>query len=389
MLRLLIIFSLLFSQQSYGKKTLKVKNFLTSPRAHKKLAKAHKHLEKGEKGAAIELLIEYLPKTEERKGDRAQVLQTLGYAYGQSSDYRKAAKYFEEALTLEALPAHIALNLMFLHGQIRAQLGEFPKAAKILEEWLEYLDDKEVKDTQHAMIGHVYYENKLYDKAEIQIKKAIEKSKNPRESWFQFLLGIYLERKDFNKAVIVLKQMIEKYPEKEKYWDQLAAVFQRMEKTDLALIAMQLSDKQGFNDEKNEILFLASLLLEQNIPYRAAKVLEKALNDGILKKEERIYEILAQSWISAKNYKNAIKAYQQIADGEAQVKIAKLYTYSQEWNKSIEFFKKALKMGGIKDTGKIYYYLGISYLNIGQKDQAKDYFTKATENGYKHSIYLK
>ncbi len=78
---------------------------------------------------------------------------------------------------------------------------------------------------------------------------------------------------------------------------------------------MQLAYNQDFLESDRELRQLAQLYLYHSIPYRAARVLEKGLADGIVTEDVDIFAMLANSWLLAREYEAALDPLRRTRKG--------------------------------------------------------------------------
>ena len=75
---------------------------------------------------ALSKLTSALNSTEKRKYDRAVLLQQMGFLYSLQDNYSKAAKYFADALSLDALPVPVAQQVGWSHHMPRTPVVRLP-----------------------------------------------------------------------------------------------------------------------------------------------------------------------------------------------------------------------------------------------------------------------
>lgn len=158
--------------------------------------------------------------------ENALVLQTYGFVYAQRGDFTKAIPYFEQSLALDALPNVAQQGMLYSLAGLYASQDQFQKTIATLTTWFKY--EKEPKPDAYILMGSSYAELKRYNEALPYVKKAIETSDKPQESWYQLELAIYFEQKQFQKAADLLKTMIAKWPDKQTYWDTLSGSYQEL-----------------------------------------------------------------------------------------------------------------------------------------------------------------
>ncbi|MDW1568705.1 hypothetical protein R7D93_26300, partial [Vibrio sp. YT-15] len=69
-----------------------------------------------------------LSSTSKKQYDRAVLLQQMGFLYSLQDDYPKAAKYFADALSLNALPVPVAQQVRYSLAQLYLAEGQFKKS---------------------------------------------------------------------------------------------------------------------------------------------------------------------------------------------------------------------------------------------------------------------
>jgi tetratricopeptide (TPR) repeat protein len=177
--------------------------------------------------------------------------------------------------------------------------------------------------------------------------------------------------------------MIALYPDKKDYWQQLASIYQQLQQFSNALAIKHLAYTKGYITSESDILQLSNLFLYNNQPYQAALLLSKELDNKNVKQESAHWELLANAWTSAREYKKAINALEKAsalnAKGELYLQLGRIHVEQELWQTSIAVIKKALKKGGLKQTGEAYTLLGISYYETGQLQSAKNAFIHALD----------
>jgi len=116
-------------------------------------------------------------------------------------------------------------------------------------------------------------------------------------------------------------------------------------------------------------------------PYQAANLLAKELNSQRVKKNSAHWELLASAWTNAREYKQAITALEKASalnnKGELYLQLARIHVEQELWQDAIAAINKALKKGGLKQTGEAYILLGMSLYETEQLSAAKAAFKKA------------
>ena len=353
-----------------------------SPWLYKQLSKAEKLIGKQAYPQARQKLQKILPKLDKNSYEQAITLRTLASVYALENQYKKAAQLLEQALATKALTDQQQQEAILNLGQLYMATEQYQKAVDKLDPWLK--QNPATKNTQvRILLANAYAQLKQYRKALPHIEHVIKNSKKPKESWLQLNLALYYELENYSAAAGVLRRLVAQYPDKKDYWQQLASIYQQLQQFSNALTIKYLAYKKGFINSETEILQLFNLFLYNKQPYQAANLLNKELSSKSLKQTAANWELLANAWTSAREYKKAINALEKASllheKGELYLQLGRIHVEQELWQAAITAIKKALKKGSLKQTGEAYILLGMSYYETQQLKSAKNAFTKAQQ----------
>src|SRR5690606_8703070 len=135
-------------------------------------------------------------------------------------------------------------------------------------------------------------------------------------------------------------------------------VYDELGKTQESLAVLETAYAKGYLQKENELMSFAGLLLQVDLPFKAAKVLEQAMKAGLVEENEKNLSLLADAWMLAKEYELATavleKAVKQTDDADLAYKLAQVYLEKNNWSKSGELIGKALKSSKLRDPGHAY-----------------------------------
>src|SRR5690606_32864425 len=137
-----------------------------------------------------------------------------------------------------------------------------------------------------------------YKEAIPYAKQAIAASAEPRESWYQLLIASNFELKDYAQAAEALKDAISKWPEKADYWEQLASVYVLLGNERKGLATLRLAWESGVLKKENSIRSMVQLAITQGIPEHGARLLDRALQQEALPRDETYLDLLANAWLA-------------------------------------------------------------------------------------------
>jgi tetratricopeptide (TPR) repeat protein len=325
-----------------------------------------------------EALLLKLAKRRLNPYERAYVYRMLGVVAYTAEEHAKAIEYFKEVLAQEALPIRDESKIRFTIAQLYAQLEDWPQVIAWLETWRRYLAQP-VPDGIYLM-ALAYYQMGDYDAAIAKTKEAISLSDEPRENWYKMLYALYTQKQDYESATPVLEELLLRYPKKQ-YWVQLSLVYGAREDYDVSLAVQQMAYEQGFLTEDKELRRLARSYLYRDLPYPAAQVLEKGLADGQIEPDSEAYELLANSWIAAREFDRALpplkKAAELSDDGNLYVRLGQVHLQREQWEEAARNLQKALDKGDLRNEGNAMLLAGIALYNDSKAAQAKRYFARA------------
>lgn len=348
-------------------------------RTYKKLAKIHQLIGDERYTDALQRLGSLLPSTKKRPYEHAVVLQTYGYAYAGQSQYKKAVDAFERCLALKALPEVVQHSMEYNLSQMYAAIPDYEGARDHLEIWLATAENPDPTALSYAAI--VYAQLKQYAKAIPLIQKAISKSPQPPESWYQLLVAMYYSRQEYKPAAKVLEKLVNLYPDKKQYWDQLTGVYYALKNDKQALAVSELAYKTGHLSSDKELMNLVNLYLLVDIPYTAARLLEKEMKASRIPRNMKNVEKLGETWLKAKEYEKAATTLQDAAalggGGEVYMKAAQVYVEQDNWGKALTVISRALNAGGLKDTGTAWLIQGMGQYELKKRGAAIKSFQNA------------
>jgi tetratricopeptide (TPR) repeat protein len=354
-------------------------------KVYEKLAEAQALAEAKDMAGAAKILdgmISAGGKRELNSYELANVYNLYAFIHYSREDYGKALRAYEEVVSQPDIPLAMEINTRFTIAQLYFVQEEWQKGIDALLQWFDMTETPNAN--AYVLLAQGYYQTKDYDKALTNVEKAIsmykEKGKLPKEQWYNLARFLYFEKGNVNKTVDVLEELLTHYPKKQ-YWVQLSHMYGEQQKDALQLAAMDTAYTQDMLDKGTEQVTMAYLYLNGEIPYQAAKVLDKGLKNGSIDDSSKNYEILGNAYRQAQEIDKAIPAMEAAAaraeTGELYARLGNVYLDGDQNKKAITAINKGLKRGGVKrpDTARLV--LGMAYFNDKQYDKARSAFEAA------------
>ncbi len=239
----------------------------------------------------------------------------------------------------------------------------------------------------YVLKGQALFKLEHYPEAVKAVQTAItlerDLGRQPREQWLLLLNAVYYNLSDYDNMISVLKELNALYPN-QRYVLNLAAVYGQMDKTKEQLLLMEPLYDGGLLTGEAYLLNLANLFMLHKVPVKGAKVIDVALQQGTIKRNQRNLELLAQAWQLAAEDRKTIEPLKEAAKlsekGSIYVRLASIYMNLYDWKNSEDALEKALKKGQLTDTSKARILLGMSRFYQKNYSGARKAFEKAGES---------
>lgn len=350
-----------------------------SPAVYKQLQRIDALLEKSAYSKALQKLNALLSEMAAKSYEKAVILRSMASVYSRQGKFKKAADALEKSIATGMLPLGQKAQALVNLGELYVAGGQYKKAIALLKAGIDRA--KSPTSDQYFTLANTYALLKQYKNAIPYMNKAVALAKKPKESWYKLLLAMYYESEDYSGAVVVLQKMIAKFPPNKDYWFQLIALHQQQNDYKKALAAYELAYQEGFVSLPADILGLVNMMLLQNIPYRAAELIEKEISAGRLNNSSKHWEMSADAWTDAREYDKATAALKKASaihpTGEFYYRLGRLYIEQENWNNAHAALLKAFDKGGLKDPGNAQILFGVSCYELHFTKKAVRAFNNA------------
>jgi tetratricopeptide (TPR) repeat protein len=352
---------------------------------YEKLAAAQAAAEEkdlNEAASILDSMIESGGKNALNSYELANVYNLYAFIYYSREDYANALKAYENVVAQPDIPIAMEVNTKYTIAQLYFVQEQWQKGINALLAWFAVTETPNAE--AYVLLSQGYYQTKDYDKALLNVEKAIsmhkEKDKVPKEQWYNLARFLYFEKNEIDKTVDVLEELLTYYPNKQ-YWVQISHMYGEQKKEPQQLAAMETAYVQNMLDKSTEQVTMAYLYLNGEVPYKAAKVMATGLKNGSIEGSSKNWEIAGGAWRQAQELDKAIPAMEEAAaksdTGELYARLGNIYLDSDQYDEAIRAINKGLSRGGVKrpDTARLV--LGMAYFNDKQYDKAREAFTAA------------
>ncbi|MBN7818632.1 CDC27 family protein [Bowmanella yangjiangensis] len=313
----------------------------------------------------------------------AMMYNFFGFIHYNAEQYDKAIEAFEQVVEQQPIPESFELSTLFSLAQLHMMQGNYDKTLAFLERW-EALNQGEIPAKNFLIKAQAMYQLKDYERASRFINQAVEmvekEGKVPEENWYVLQRAIFYELKQPGKVKDVLIKMVRHYNDG-KYWTQLAGMYGELGEEKKQLAILEAAYQQGYITSGSDVFNLAQLYYYHQVPVKGARLMEQAMNDGVLERNLRNLKFAANCWALAKNDDKAIPVLTAAAklsdDGELDAQLGQMYLNQEKFDRAIDATMIALQKGGLRNQGMAHLVLGMAYFNKQRFNDALNELAKA------------
>lgn len=292
----------------------------------------------------------YLNRVVDSKEYGSQAKYYIGYMAYEGDDYDTANEYFDQVSDNEKYKE----KLSYYQADLNFKLGKFDKAIALATEQLPNARGEEESEL-NKIIGESYFNLEKYAEA-LPYLKAYQGKRGKWSNTDYYQLGYtYYKQNDFESAISEFNKIIDgNNAVAQNAYYHLGESYINLDKKQEALNAFRLASEMDYDVKIQEDAWLnyAKISYEignpyQSVPQVLAGYLEKYPETGY---REEIETILIDSYITSKNYKEALellKGKNSFENKVAYQKVAffrgiELYNETR-YSEALEMFNNSLK----------------------------------------------
>ncbi|NMH88021.1 tetratricopeptide repeat protein [Flavivirga algicola] len=269
----------------------------------------------------------YLTRVESSQEFGSQAKYYIGFMAYEGDDYDRANEYFDQVSDQERYKE----KLSYYQADLNFKLGNFEKAIELAKDRLDMSDEVEVSELS-KIIGESYFNLKQYAEAIPYLTEYKGKRGRWNNTDFYQLGYAYYKQKDYESAISEFNKIIDGNNSiAQNAYYHLGESYINLGKKQEALNAFRYASQMNFDLKIQEDAWLnyAKISYEIGNPYQPApQVLASYLDkypDTSYKEE--IETLLIDSYITSKNYKEALKLLEGKKSFENKVAYQKVAFY--------------------------------------------------------------
>ncbi|HSG90810.1 MAG TPA: tetratricopeptide repeat protein [Pseudomonadales bacterium] len=350
--------------------------------SYKKLSEAQELIDLKDYQGALAVLVDMSESRGMNPYETASMQNMNAFIYFSMEDYPGAIRSYEAVLAQRPeIPLALEQSTLYALGQLYFVQEQYQKAIDYLEQWFEVADNPGPQP--FIFMAQAYYQMQDYARVPSVVQQAMDvavsREQDIQENWWLLSRAAYYELENWDKVIEILEILVRDYPKKD-YWIQLSGLYgqEGMQKKQVATI--WVAYVQGYLEAEREYMNVAGLMLQEEVPYYAARILDEGMDKGIVEDTAKNLQMLAQAWQLAQEVDKAIPVYQKAAaksdEGELYFRLAQLYLDKDDCEDAIEASSKALDKGKLKNEAQVHLVKGMCEFNLKKYNDALASFSK-------------
>ncbi|SHG49206.1 tetratricopeptide repeat protein [Winogradskyella jejuensis] len=291
----------------------------------------------------------YLNRVKENGEYTEQAKYYLGYMAYEGDDYDAANDYFEAVSDNEKYKE----KLSYYQADLNFKLGKFEKAIELAEAQLPKSNEEETSELS-KIIGESYFNLQKYAEAIPYLKNYKGKNGRWNNTDFYQLGYAYYKQDDFENAISEFNKIINgNNSVAQNAYYHLGESYINLDKKSEALNAFRNASQMPFDDKIKEDAWLnyAKLSYEIGNPYQSVPQVLAGYLEAYPKTlyKEEIETLLIDSYITSKNYKEALNLLETRKSFENKVAYQKVAFYrgielynEDQYTEALDMFEKSL-----------------------------------------------
>lgn len=345
-----------------------------SEHTFKKLGEAQAFIDEKQFAAAQKVLDDMLARSKRLNGNEVgQVYNMMGFIHFSKEDYDGALAAYEKVIAQgDQIPEGLETTTLYTLAQLSFVAERYQDALDYMETWIDKASNPGADP--HIFMGQVYYQMKDFDSSIDQIETGIriakERDLTVKENWWALLNYLYYEKENWPKVLEILEILVRDYPKRD-YWIRLAGIHGQLGHENEQVWAMQGAYTAGFLDRERDLMNFSGLLMQAQVPYRAAMVLATGFEEDLIERTAKNLQGLGSAWQLAQEPDKAIPVFEEAGglsdDGKIYERLAQLYLDVDKFDDCVSASQNALDKGGLRSKQQAYIVKGMCQFN---KDQS-------------------
>lgn len=212
-----------------------------------------------------------------------------------------------------------------------------------------------------------------------------EDGPNAERQVYDFLIFLYDKTGNFAKKAEILELLLARDPSDRQLWDAIAGDYFRGGQERKAFEVQKAMYLGGILQTEDELMRIVNFYNSFDVPYSAAKILEKEMNAGRISSNYQRLELLANLYQVAREFQKAIPVIERAAEmapnGKMYERLGRSFSELQQWSDAEDALIKAINKGGLDNAGLAWVLVGQSRYERDDRSGAREAFRSANNRG--------
>jgi tetratricopeptide (TPR) repeat protein len=349
-----------------------------------RISKAQEAVDAKDYQGALKMLNQLYNPDKLTEYEQANVLNYIGFVYYNMDDIPNAIRTYDRMVAIPSLEETMAKQITYTLAQLYTMEEQYAKALTTLDKWF-LLETNPAPDPFILKAQNLYQVQRYNDMIapiENAMRVAKERDKPAKENWYVLLNFAYFQQENYAKVRDIQKILLITWPKK-RYWFSLAGAFTELDEDENLINAYAAANDQRMLEKESELVTMAQLFLQREVPYKAATLLEAEMQSGRVTKSAKNYRLLSQAWQLSMEDKKAIPALQEAArlseDGDLDVRLGNAYLNVEEYEDCAKSVRNGIRKGGLKSPDNAQISLGMCLYNLREYRNAIKAFEQAAK----------
>ena len=314
--------------------------------------------------------------------EQANVLNYIGFVYYNMEDIPNAIRTYVKMVAIPSLEETMKKSTTYTMAQLYTMEENYNEALRTLDQW--FILETNPAPEPFILKAQNLYQVQRYSEMVAPIENAMrvarERGKPVKEDWYVLLNFAYFQQEDYLKVRDIQKILLVNWPKK-RYWFSLAGAYTELGEDENLINAYAAANDQGMLEKETELVTMAQLFMQREVPYKAATLLEREMTSGRVSKNAKNYRLLSQAWQLSMEDQKAIPALTEAArlsdDGELDVRLGNALLNTGNYEDCVKAVRAGIRKGGLKSPDNAQISLGMCLYNLRQYQTAINAFREA------------
>jgi hypothetical protein len=355
-----------------------------SKEVYDKIAKAQELVDLPDYPGALKILNSLYNPDKLTEYEQANVLNYVGFVYYNMDDIPNALRTYAKMIQIPSLEPQLKKQTTYTVAQLYTMQEDYNNALTAIDSY--FVQEANPASEPFILKAQNLYQVQRYQEMVQPIENAIriaeERDKTVKEDWYVLLNFAYFQQENYKKVRDIQKIMLVNWPKK-RYWFSLAGAFTELGEDNNLINAYASAHTQNMLEKESELITMAQLFMQREVPYKAATLIEKEMNAGRITKDGKNYRLLSQAWQLSMEDEKSIPALQEAAkrteDGELNVRLGNAYLNVGDYDECVKAVQSGIRKGGLKSPDNAQISLGMCLYNQRKYNDSIKAFTAASK----------